>query len=130
MPLSDADRKQIIDTLKKALHTCCPPMVISQEGAQGLAIIGNKPVPYGYDKKIIPGMFFASVMSRKDMVSFYLFPAYNNVKPFQEVAPTAIKYLKGKTCFNFKKPEQAPEAEIIAMLKLGVKVWEKMGYMQ
>jgi hypothetical protein len=130
MPLSAQDKTEILHRLKNAMHTCCPPMVITGNGENGMAIIGNKPVPYGYDKRIIPGMFFASASGRKDMVSFYLFPIYDNVKPFQDLAPIAIKCLKGKTCFNFKKLEQVDEAEIIAMLKLGVQYWHKLGYMQ
>lgn len=105
-------------------------MVIAKESDAGLEIMGNKAVPYGHDKKIIPGMYFASVVPRKDMVSFYIFPIYAHAEDFASLAPVAIKCLKGKTCFNFKKPEQVIEKEIDAMLKKGMAVWKKEGYMQ
>ena len=41
-----------------------------------------------------------------------------------------IKSLKGKACFNFKKPEQVAEKELNAFLKAGVKAWQEQGYMK
>lgn len=78
MPISDESRKQIFDKLRHGLAKCTPPMVIAREtpGNLSIELIGNTPVPYGYDKKIIPGMFFASVTQRKDSVAFYFFPSY------------------------------------------------------
>lgn len=101
--------------------------VEDEEG--GYAIIGNKPVPYGSDKKIIPGMFFASVAQRKDSVAFYFFPAYMH-KGLKDIAPSLYKCLKGKTCFHFKKEEQVNEKELAALLKAGILAWKKMGYMK
>ena len=130
MPLTPEVRSEIFDILVQAMQTCTPPMVVTKNSDQGFEIIGNKPVPYGHDKKIIPGMFFASAVPRKDMVSFYLFPLYGQEEIFSAMAPIAMKCLKGKTCFNFKKIEQVNKKEIEAMLKKGVAIWKKMGYMQ
>jgi hypothetical protein len=52
-----------------------------------------------------------------------------NVKML-DVAPSLSKYLKGKTCFHFKKEEQVNEKELSALLKKGVAAWKKMGYMK
>ena len=92
--------------------------------------MGNKPVPYGSTKKIVPGMYFSSAVARKDMVSFYYFPLYYHEKDFKDTIPTMIKCLKGKTCFNFKKPEQVNTKELNALLKKGVQAWKKNGYMK
>ena len=102
----------------------------SDDKKQSIELIGNKPVPYGHDKKIIPGMFFAAVMQRKDSVAFYFFPIYYHTDQFKKVAPGLIKCLKGKTCFHFKKEEQVTEKELNALLKLGVKAWKDEGYMK
>ena len=64
------------------------------------------------------------------MVSFYLFPLYGGAEHFKNIAPIAMKCLKGKTCFNFKKPEQVIKKEISALLKQGMDVWKKQGYMK
>jgi hypothetical protein len=130
MPLTDTDRNEMLSRLKKAMSKVCPPMVEKSTSDQGMEIIGNKPVPYGYKKEIIPGMYFASAVARKDMVSFYFFPCYTNAKAFSAIAPTLTKCLKGKTCFKFKKVEQVDEKELVALMKAGVKAWKEMGYMK
>lgn len=129
MALTPQDKAEILRKLKDALRNCSPPMVISKESEEGMELIGNKPVPYGYDKKIVPGMYFSSFVARKDMVSFYFFPMYMQ-EGFMELIPTLSKTLKGKTCFNIKKPEQVNEKELAALLKKGVAAWKKRGYMK
>ncbi len=113
------------------MRKCSPPMVSkSDEKKRSIELMGNKPVPYGYDKKIVPGMYFASVAQRKDSVAFYFFPIYYKTDQFKKVAPTLLKCLKGKTCFHFKKEEQINEKELNAVLKLGVKAWKEEGYLK
>ncbi|MEO8086559.1 MAG: DUF1801 domain-containing protein [Bacteroidota bacterium] len=129
MPLTPESKAEIISKLRKALEKCTPPMVISKLSKDGMELIGNKPVPYGYKKEIVPGMYFSSFVARKDMVSFYFFPMYMNDQ-FNELIPDFKKTLKGKTCFNIKKPEQVNEKELAALLKKGVSAWKKMGYMK
>lgn len=130
MPITDNTRKQIFDKLKRNLEKFAPPMVAKSASTHHtFELIGNKPVPYGYDKKIIPGMYFASIAHRKDSVAFYFFPSYMNTG-LKEVAPTLYKCLKGKTCFHFKKEEQVNEEELNTLLKVGMKAWEKAGYMK
>ena len=130
MPLTTEAAGQITSVLREALHACCPPMVVASESVRGMEIIGNKPVLYGSKKQIIPGMYFASFVERKEMVSFYLFSLYMRPEEYRSIAPLAMKCLKGKSCFNFKKPEQVDKKEIEALLKTGVQLWKKMGYMK
>lgn len=129
MPLQPEVRSEIFEKVKKALKKQTPPMVVAKEKDEVFEIMGDKPVPYGSKKQIIPGMYFSSVVARKDMVSFYFFPIYFN-EAFQDLIPTMIKSLKGKTCFNFKKTEQVNEKELDALLKKGVQAWKGMGYMK
>lgn len=129
MPITDETRKKIFAVLKKHLDACTPPMV-GTKGAKPLTLhlIGNKPVPYGYDNKIIPGMFFAAVEQRKDSVAFHFFPSYYNAG-MKKVAPSLYTCLKGKTCFHFKKVDQVDEKELKALLQAGVNAWKKEGYL-
>lgn len=130
MPITDETRKQIFSKLKKHLDACTPPMVAHGGGeSYDYQLLGNKPVPYGSTKKIVPGMFFAAVAHCKDSVALHFFPCYMNPKML-DVAPGLVKYLKGKTCFHFKKEEQVNEKELKALLKQGVAAWKKMGYMK
>lgn len=128
MALKPGIRNAIFDKLKASLEKQCPPMVCSKNTVSCFEIIGNTPVPYGSTKKIVPGMYFASAVARKDMVSFYFMPIYYHQKDFIDVAPTILRSLKGKACFNFKKVEQIDENELDAMLKKGAKAWKRLGY--
>ena len=130
MPLKPEVRKAIFDKIKKSLEKCTPPMAVSKNKEDVFELMGNKPVPYGYKKEIVPGMYFSSVVARKDMISFYFFPIYMQPKEFKDLAPALFKTLKGKTCFNIKKEEQVDEKELDALLKKGVEAWKKMGYMK
>ena len=130
MPLKPEVRKNIFNKLKASLKKQCPPMVCAKDTPDSYEIIGNKPVPYGSTKKMIPGMYFSSTVARKDFVSFYFLPAYSGKKDFVRIAPTVMKCLKGKTCFNFKKEEQVVEKELDALLKKGLEVWKKQGYVK
>jgi hypothetical protein len=130
MALKPETRNAIFETLKASLKKQCPPMVCSKDTVTCYETIGNTPVPYGSTKKIVPGMYFASAVARKDMVSFYFMPMYYHQNDFVGVAPTLLKSLKGKACFNFKKLEQIDEKELDAMLKKGTRAWKKLGYME
>lgn len=105
-------------------------MVASKDKEGVYELMGNKPVPYGSKKLMVPGMYFCSVVARKDMISFYFFPIYYHEKDFIDLIPTMAKCLKGKTCFNIKKPEQVNAKELGALLKKGVAAWKKQGYMR
>ena len=105
-------------------------MVLRASRSDMIEIIGNKPVPYGYRKDIIPGMYFASAVARKERVSFYFFPIYSKPEKYRSIAPELLKSLKGKTCFNFKKVEDVNRKELKTLLMTGVKAWKEMGYMK
>jgi len=129
MAITDATRLIIFNKLKTQLNAIAPPMVAKcDDTALVYEMMGNKAVPYGHDKKIVPGMYFASIAQRKDSVAFYFFPAYMNAD-MQGHAPSLFKCLKGKTCFHFKKEEQVDEKELANLLQAGLKAWIKLGYM-
>ena len=55
MPITEETRILIFNKLKKNLEKFTPPMVAIVDSSTGsYEIIGNKPVPYGYSKKIVP----------------------------------------------------------------------------
>ncbi len=119
----------IFRKVRALLKKHAPPMVVSKDQDDHFELIGNKPVPYGAKKQIVPGMYFASAAIKKNSVNFYFFPIYFNPPEFGKKIPGLMKCLKGKTCFHFKKPEDVIEKELAALLRLGVKAWEKEGYM-
>jgi len=123
-------RNAIFSSLAAALRKQCPPMVCLKDKPGALEIIGNIPVPYGSRKRIVPGMSFASVAVRKDMVSFNFMPIYFHREGYESVAPNLLKCLKGKACFNFRRSDQIDGNELDALLKKGAQVWKKLGYIR
>ena len=130
MPLASEIKKAIFSKIKKNLEQCTPPMVYKKGSADAYELIGNKPVPYGYKKEIVPGMYFASTVVRANSVAFYFFPTYLNPAAFKSIAPSLYKCLKGKTCFHFRQEKDVNEKELSALLKKGVEAWTKAGYMK
>jgi hypothetical protein len=61
-------------------------------------------------------MYFASAVIRSGSVAFYFFPIYMDNTKLKQLAPTAAKCLKDKTCFHFKNTEQVVNAEIEALI--------------
>ena len=120
MPITAEAKTKIFSLLQKVMEESCPPLVIKKNSKEGFEVIGNTPAPYGSKKQMVPGMYFASALIRKDNVSFYFFPIYYHEKDFEKLIPTAMKCLDGKTCFHFKKEEQMIEKEIRAMFKKGI----------
>ena len=129
MPITEETRILIFDKLKKNLEKFVPPLVVSVDSTNtSYEVIGNKAVPYGYNKKIVPGMYFASIAQRKNSVTFHFFPSYMDTK-LKEIAPSLYKCLPGKTCFHFKNVEQIDENELTLLIEKGMISWSKFGYL-
>ena len=60
-----------------------------------------------YSEKWKKQLFFASAVTRKNYVSFYLMPVYMYPDLLQDISPGLKKRMQGKSCFNFKKLEPA-----------------------
>ena len=130
MPLTSDNRKDMFEQVKRIIEKHCPPLVVKTDKTGVFEVMGNIAVPYGSKKTIVPGMYFASVVERKDKVSFYFFPIYFHTDEFKKLAPTVMKCLKGKTCFHFTKPGHVVEKELADMVKKGVFAWKKEGYLK
>ena len=129
MPLTPDSRKKIFSALKAALNRQCPPLVCSKDEPGSYEIIGNKPVPYGSKKTVVPGMYFAGVDVRAASVNLTFFPVYEHAAEFVKAAPALMKCLKGKTCFPFTS-DDLPVKEVDALLKKGAQLWKKLGYLK
>ncbi|HKR06544.1 MAG TPA: hypothetical protein VJY62_18055 [Bacteroidia bacterium] len=91
MPLTAEDKKNIFNKVKAILEKQCPPMVASKDKEGVYELMGNKSVPYGYNKTIIPGMYFSSAAARKDSVNFYFFPIYFHLDEYKKIRPSILK---------------------------------------
>jgi hypothetical protein len=130
MPITTETKQAIFEKLKQILLQHCPPLVMNKNSELGVEVIGNTPAAYGSKKELVPGMYFSSIAFRKDSVVFYFFPTYKHENEFKPLAPNTWKCLKGETCFHFKKIEDVNEKELNALMKNGIKAFEKMGWIK
>ena len=62
-------------------------------------------------------LFFAAVQAKKSYVSFHLMPVYLQPDLLASVSAQLKARMQGKSCFNFTKPEQVPEAALGALVE-------------
>jgi hypothetical protein len=74
--------------------------------------------------RLFKEFYFGGIGIKKTMVAFYFFPIYTHPQNF--TIPAAIqKNLKGKSCFNFKKIDDAQEKAIGQLLNDGFSFYKK-----
>jgi len=57
-------------------------------------------------------VYFGGVHIKKNYVSFYLMPVYANPDLLSDISSGLRKRMQGKSCFNFKKVDEALFAEL------------------
>jgi hypothetical protein len=72
-----------------------------------------------------PVMFAA--ITTKSYVAFHLFPVYMFPNLLQGISPELKKRMQGKTCWNFKKAEEALFAELEGIVKASFQRFAKFG---
>jgi len=65
-------------------------------------------------------MFFGAVMMGKAYVSYHLMPLYACPDLAKMVSPDLKKRMQGKSCFNFRAPDEALFAELGELTKVGL----------
>lgn len=60
---------------------------------------------------------FGAVQVKKNYTSFHLFPVYIHPDLLKGVSGELRKRMQGKSCFNFKKAEQVPVAELEQLVR-------------
>jgi len=83
-------------------------------GSKDVSLFGKKP-----QKTYIGG-----VIQQKNYVSFYLMPIYSHPELTENIPLELKKDLKGKSCFNIKKPTLETLKHVEAILLKGIKKYE------
>lgn len=128
MLLTETQKQLLFNKLKKIMLENKGPLVVSNQLLNEITLIGNKSVPYGSKKTLIPGMYFASATIRKSSIAFYFFPIYGSMNDFEKIIPNTLKLLKGKTCFHFKNENEIDDSELRKMFKVGISGYKKLGW--
>lgn len=70
---------------------------------------------------------FGGVEIKKNYVSAHLMPVYVHPDLLENLSPELKKRMQGKSCFNFKKPDERLFAELDNLIKAGMKRFEEDG---
>jgi|SRR4030095_15405352 len=120
------DKKEILTELKKILSACSEDLKVTKDGGKGFELSGTKKVIAF--KKEFNGMFFAAAKILGGFVGFYFFPIYTHAGEFKDLPSELKKCLKGKSCFHIKKLDDVLAKQINSVLKKGVSVYKKAGW--
>lgn len=72
-------------------------------------------------------LFFGSVKTQKNYVSFYLMPVYACPDLLNNISPELKKRMQGKSCFNFKATDPALFAELASLTEKGFARYQEEG---
>jgi hypothetical protein len=109
--------------LKEILKEYEDPLVIKQD----------TDVAYYLNTRVHPTKkneegFFGAVHIKKNYVSYYLFPIYCCPSLVNKISPELKKRMQGKSCFNFKKPDDVLFQELEALTNAGFHNFKKHGF--
>lgn len=112
-------RQFLIDSLRSHV----PPLVVKKDNPQVFEVAGGIPAMQGKQK--VDGFYFGSVVPKPKDSRLYFFPIYTHPEEFEFISPELRKCLKGKSCFHFKKLNEAMSTEIKQMIARGIDVYQK-----
>jgi hypothetical protein len=75
-------------------------------------------------------LFFGGVRTGKGYVSFHLMPVYASSELHQTISPELKKRMQGKSCFNFKRPDEKLFRELAKLTKAGFKMFHDPDFLQ
>ncbi len=89
---------------------------------------GTIEAPQG--KKMVPGIYFSSIVPKEKDVRFYFYPAYTHPQEFENLSERLLKFKKGKSCFHVKFLDEDLETEIKQMVSKAIDVYRKDGWLE
>ena len=120
------DKKAIFKQPKSALKKCAKGMDVRKNSASAYELYGKKTVE-AYGRKV-DGMYFGSIVLRKNAVSLYFFPIYTHPQEFKDVSKELRKAMSGKSCFQIKKDDKKLLGDAQKMLLKGKKLYKKIDW--
>jgi hypothetical protein len=118
------DKKQEFDLafqgLRKILRAYDKKLQVTKDGPAGY-MSESKSIRY-----LGRPATFASI-TNKSYVSVHLFPVYMFPDLLNGMSPELKKRMQGKTCWNFKKPEEPLFAELARLVEASFQRFAKLG---
>ena len=100
-----ADFQSVFERLKQFYHDL-PGAVVTADGPADYLLNTR------YSEKWKKELFLGAVQIQKNYVSFHLMPVYMFPDLLQDISPELKKHMQGKSCFYFKKVDDALFAEL------------------
>jgi hypothetical protein len=75
-------------------------------------------------------VFFGGVRTGKGYVSFHLMPVYASAELLKTISPELKKRMQGKSCFNFKTPDEKLFKELAKLTRAGFKLFHDPEFLQ
>ena len=72
-------------------------------------------------------LFFSSAQIKKNYVSFYLMPVYVFPDLLADLPASLLKRMQGKSCFNFRRLEEVPRADLQDIIRRGYERYQQEG---
>jgi hypothetical protein len=107
---------------------------ILKKHSAGMVLVADRPTDFTVSSPALgpngKPMWFGCVLMGKSAVTYHLMPLYFNPK-LQSAVPAELQARKqGKTCFNFKRPDEALFAQIDELTRVGREQWERHGFLE
>jgi len=74
-------------------------------------------------------MFFGAVVMGKAYVSYHLMALYSCPELVRVISPELKKRMQGKSCFNFKAPDEALFAELGELTRAGLEKYRAKNWL-
>lgn len=105
---------------------------ILAEYADEMVFVKNEPDEFHLDTRYImknkQPMFFGAVRITKNYVSYHLMPVYVFSELLSGISPGLKRRMQGKSCFNFKTPDQELFKELAELTVAGYRRYKEAGY--
>ncbi len=114
--------QKVFERLKRMLYRWAP----------ALDVVHNDADRYWLDTRHImkngKPLYFGSVQIRKTYVSYHLMPVYVNPGLLEDMSPELRKRMQGKSCFNFKVPDEPLFEQLEELTRRGYEDYVEQGY--
>jgi hypothetical protein len=124
----------VYHAVEEVLLSYSPPLGTGtawvKPGKKGMQLLTPEPVsiPRVYGGKPTK-LMVAAVMEQKTFVGFYLFSIYMDPSLKKKIPAPLLKFLKGKSCFNLKRVDDALLADIKQAIDVTIDDYRKKGWM-
>ncbi|HEX6731650.1 MAG TPA: hypothetical protein VF074_16615 [Pyrinomonadaceae bacterium] len=109
----NADFDQVFNKLKAILAPYESKLIVVSDTADNYALETD------HVMKNKHRLYFGGVRRGKAYVSFHLMPVYACPDIAEEISPELKKHMQGKSCFNFKSPDEKLFNELRRLTKSG-----------